>query len=87
MSIRAGASTRDEVLDSIRIEGKGLVVDVGGGHRPFPAANLVLEKYPFEEVHRSAVHGLVHSAPVVIAGCREFARSHRVVPSSSSPRI
>lgn len=59
--------TRDEVLNSLPVAPGEFVVDVGGGHRPFPRADVVFEKYPFEEVHRVAAHGLVHSAPVMIA--------------------
>src|SRR5690606_23651118 len=78
--------TRGDVLRALDIEPDAFVVEVGGGHRPFGRADLVLEKYPFEEAHRS--FGMVHRAPVVIAdamrlpiperGCDVIFASHLV---------
>ena len=45
---------RSEAIRQIEVKPDDFVVDVGGGHRPFERANLVLEKYPFEGgLHRT----------------------------------
>jgi hypothetical protein len=61
----AAPNTREAVMRSIPI-GKGdFVVEVGGGHRPFPRSDLIIDKYPFEQAHRTA--DMAHTAPVIIA--------------------
>lgn len=46
--------TRDGVLRQIQVGPTDLVVDIGGGHRPFPRADLVIEKHPFDQgLHRT----------------------------------
>jgi len=45
---------RDEVLRKIQVSEGSFVVDVGGGHRPFPRADVVIEKFPFDHaMHRN----------------------------------
>jgi hypothetical protein len=41
------------------------VVEVGGGHEPFSRSNVIFDKYPFDNIHRS--QDIAHSAPVLIA--------------------
>ncbi len=44
---------REDILGKIATTGNDFVVDIGGGHRPFPRSNLVIEKYPFDHsLHR-----------------------------------
>lgn len=44
----------NDVLNSIKVAPSEFVIDVGGGQRPFWRADLVIEKYPFENgLHRS----------------------------------
>ena len=46
--------TRDQVLRRIEVGPSDFVIDVGGGHRPFWRASLVIEKYPFaHSLHRN----------------------------------
>ena len=40
--------TRDQVLNRIEVDKHDFVVDIGGGHRPFWRADIVIEKYPFD---------------------------------------
>jgi SAM-dependent methyltransferase len=40
--------TRQQVLRGIKVGETDFVIDIGGGHRPFWRANLVIEKYPFD---------------------------------------
>ena len=58
-------TTRDDVLRSLDIDPGAFVVEVGGGHQPFERSNLILDKYPFDNLHR--VQDLAHRAPVLIA--------------------
>ena len=58
-------TTRDRVLKSLEIGWGDFVVEVGGGHEPFVRSDLILDKYPFDNLHRS--QDLVHAAPVMIA--------------------
>lgn len=47
-------SSRQEVLNKIGITNTDFVIDVGGGHRPFWRADLVIEKHPFDQsFHRN----------------------------------
>lgn len=39
---------RKDVLQQIELSPEDFVVDVGGGHRPFGEADLVIEKFPFD---------------------------------------
>ena len=41
------------------------MVEVGGGHEPFHRSQLIFEKYPFDDIHRS--QAIVYAAPVIIA--------------------
>ena len=44
---------REHFLRQIQVHRDDFVIDVGGGHRPFWRADLVLEKYPFDQnLHR-----------------------------------
>lgn len=46
--------TRDQVLRRIEVSDTDFVIDIGGGHRPFWRADLVIEKYPFDHsLHRN----------------------------------
>ena len=58
-------STREEVLASIEPGKTDFVVEVGGGHEPFHRSQLIFDKFPFDNIHRS--QALVHRAPVIIA--------------------
>lgn len=58
-------STRDQALDALGIRPKDFVVEIGAGHRPFFRANLVVEKYPFDEVER--IEACAPAAPTIIA--------------------
>jgi len=47
--------TREHVLRQIEVGPADFVIDVGGGHRPFRRADLVIEKYPFaHSLHRTS---------------------------------
>jgi hypothetical protein len=41
------------------------VVEIGAGHEPFYAANLIIDKYPFDNLHRT--DDMAHTAPVIKA--------------------
>ncbi|HYM09124.1 MAG TPA: methyltransferase domain-containing protein [Bryobacterales bacterium] len=58
-------STRDQVLGSLGIGREDFVVEIGAGHRPFRRANLIVEKYPFDQVER--IEECVSQAPTIIA--------------------
>ncbi len=58
-------STREELLRSVAVAPVEFVVEVGAGHNPFHATDLIVDKYPFENLHRVA--DLVHAAPVIKA--------------------
>jgi SAM-dependent methyltransferase len=46
--------TREQVLRRIEVGPADFVIDIGGGHRPFWRAGLVIEKYPFaHSLHRN----------------------------------
>jgi SAM-dependent methyltransferase len=46
--------TRSQVLNRIEIGKTDFVIDIGGGHRPFWRADLVIEKFPFDHsLHRN----------------------------------
>jgi SAM-dependent methyltransferase len=59
------ARTRAEILKDLEIGSADFVVEVGGGHEPFWRSNVIFDKYPFDNIHRS--QDIVHSAPVLIA--------------------
>jgi hypothetical protein len=61
----SAATTRARDLGDLRIGPADFVVEVGGGHDPFWRSNVIFDKYPFDNVHRS--QDLVHRAPVIIA--------------------
>ena len=45
--------TRSQILKQIEIGKTDFVIDIGGGHRPFGRADLVIEKFPFDHsLHR-----------------------------------
>jgi hypothetical protein len=58
------------VLQSLSIKPDDFVVEVGGGHQPFWRSDVIFNKYPFDNAHRS--QDLVHSAPVLIAYATEL---------------
>lgn len=45
----------------------GLVLEVGGGQAPHPRADLVVDKYPFDDFERPGEAGLDVSHPLVVA--------------------
>lgn len=46
-------STREQTLRRIDVSSTDFVIDIGGGHRPFWRADVVIEKYPFDHsLHR-----------------------------------
>lgn len=46
--------TREQFLRHIDVSKTDFVIDIGGGHRPFWRADLVIEKHPFEHsLHRT----------------------------------
>jgi len=58
---------RAEAVRQIEVRPGDFVVDVGGGHRPFDRANLIVEKYPFEGgLHRTGAMRFP-AAPVIKA--------------------
>jgi len=57
--------TRPDVLRSLEIKPTDFVVELGGGHQPFDRSDVIFDKYPFDNIHRS--QDLVHAAPVIIA--------------------
>jgi SAM-dependent methyltransferase len=78
--------TRDQVLRRIEVRRGDFVIDIGGGHRPFPRTDLVIEKYPFEHsLHRigpmqfsrvPVIQADAHSLPVPDGGCDLIFASH-----------
>ena len=47
-------NTRKQILGRIDVSSTDFVIDIGGGHRPFWRADLVIEKYPFNHsLHRN----------------------------------
>jgi SAM-dependent methyltransferase len=47
-------NTRDQILRRLNVSSTDFVIDIGGGHRPFWRADLVIEKYPFDHsLHRN----------------------------------
>jgi hypothetical protein len=46
--------TRSQILKRIEIGKADFVIDIGGGHRPFWRADLIVEKFPFDQdLHRN----------------------------------
>jgi SAM-dependent methyltransferase len=80
--------TRAEALNQVGIPSDGFVIDVGGGHRPFPRANLVIEKYPFNHgAHRTepmkfppvaVIKADACNLPVPDASCNLIVASHLI---------
>ena len=78
--------TRQQVLSRIEVGSSDFVVDIGGGHRPFDRANLVIEKYPFDNtMHRigpmqfppvPVIKADALAMPVADAGCDLVFASH-----------
>jgi len=58
-------STRAQILRALPIAPGDFVVEVGGGHDPFWRSDIIFDKYPFDNLHRS--EDLAHRAPVLIA--------------------
>jgi SAM-dependent methyltransferase len=52
-------------MESLGILPGDFVVEVGGGHEPYERSDLILDKYPFDNIHRS--QAMVYSAPTAIA--------------------
>ncbi|NOD78570.1 MULTISPECIES: class I SAM-dependent methyltransferase [unclassified Ruegeria] len=62
----------NHLLSQIKIGSGDFVVDVGGGHRPFHRADLVVEKFPFDsDLHRSQPV-MFPDAPLVIASAENL---------------
>ena len=78
--------TREDVLRRIEIGTDDFVIDIGGGHRPFWRANLVIEKHPFENSqHRNQPMRFPHvpvikadamALPIRDQGCELIFASH-----------
>lgn len=78
--------TRSQVLDRIQIGKTDFVIDIGGGHRPFGRADLVIEKFPFDgSLHRDQAMQFPHvpvikadalALPIPDAGCDLIFASH-----------
>jgi len=78
--------TRTQALRRIEIGKTDLVIDVGGGHRPFWRADLVIEKFPFDNsLHRSGpmqfprvpvIKADAMALPVPDRGCNLVFASH-----------
>ena len=63
---------RYDVLSQIKVSQDDFVVDVGGGHRPFHRADLVVEKFPFDsDLHRSQPV-VFPDAPLIIASAENL---------------
>lgn len=63
---------RKDSLSKISVGHNDFVVDVGGGHRPFHRADLVVEKFPFDsELHRSQPV-MFPNAPLIIASAENL---------------
>jgi SAM-dependent methyltransferase len=56
---------REEVLRSIPIGRSDFVVEIGAGHNPFHATDLIIDKYPFDNFHR--FDDILCTAPVIKA--------------------
>jgi hypothetical protein len=56
---------RADILRSLPIGPAEFVIEVGGGHAPFWRSDLIVDKYPFDTVHRT--EDLFHAAPVIKA--------------------
>ena len=79
-------NSRQEVLDNIDITETDFVIDVGGGHRPFWRADLVIEKHPFDQsLHRNqpmqfpsvpVIKADALAMPVPDGGCNVVFASH-----------
>jgi SAM-dependent methyltransferase len=77
---------RDQVLRRIDVSRGDYVIDIGGGHRPFWRADLVIEKYPFDHsLHRNqpmqfpaipVIKADAHALPVPDGGCDLIFASH-----------
>lgn len=57
--------TRQDVLQSLEIQPTDFVVEVGGGHQPFGRSDVIFDKYPFDNLHRT--QDLARGTPVIIA--------------------
>jgi len=78
--------TRASVLSKVEVRPGDFVVDIGGGHRPFPRADLVLEKYPFDNSLHSnrpmlfpqvpVIKADAHALPIPDRGCELIFASH-----------
>lgn len=79
-------NTREKILRSIHVSSSDFVIDIGGGHRPFWRADLVIEKYPFDHsLHRNqpmqfprvpVIKADALAIPVVNGGCDLIFASH-----------
>ena len=79
-------STREQFLRRIDASKTDFVIDIGGGHRPFWRADLVIEKHPFEHsLHRAkpmqfpdvpVIKADAMAIPVPNAGCDLIFASH-----------
>lgn len=56
---------RSQVLKSLAIRPDDFVVEIGAGHRPYAGTDLIVEKYPFDNLHR--IDDLIPTAPVIKA--------------------
>jgi len=59
------ATTRNDTLSKLEIGRTDFVAEVGGGHDPFWRSDVIFDKYPFDNIHRS--EDLADPVPVFIA--------------------
>jgi hypothetical protein len=88
-------NTREQTLRRIDVSSTDFVIDTGGGHRPFWRADLVIEKYPFDDsLHRSqpmqfprvpVIKADALAIPVPNDGCDLIFASH-IVEHLSEPK-
>lgn len=87
--------TREQALRAIDIGSGEFVIDIGGGHRPFWRADLILEKYPFDSsLHRAqampfyrvpVIKAEATAIPIPDGGCDLMFASH-IIEHLPDPR-
>ena len=88
-------NTREQILRRIDISDTDFVIDIGGGHRPFWRANLVIEKHPFDHsLHRNqpmqfprvpVIKADAMAIPIPNGGCDLIYASH-IIEHLPDPR-
>lgn len=87
--------TREQILRAMEIRSGEFVIDIGGGHRPFWRADLVLEKHPFDSsLHRTdampffrvpVIKAEATAIPIPDGGCDLIFASH-IIEHLPDPR-